>query len=345
LINIELHGQFWPQQARICPMSDAVTYTPASPRASDRAGAGAEAKGSAAPLKAFESALLNVKASTHAAPPPTNASAALAAAAAPNQVRGGERSSHGATARNGGKDAAAVKADEGGPRPAASSTTTAIASGVQGGVASENSAKTSQKSKGQPTTKSEGDKKSAKEPSKDRGSAAAPTMATREPSDQPDALAPTAALSEPGVKAALQSTLEGFANRRVPDAIKAQLAKDGTPVSAEIAGLLDNISLIAMDILDKGPLSDLDFANLDDLFWVSNWFDLFNQSTTTNDPLSHSVSSAMAMPIDILYTRALLVPLVDAERAAAPGLVNRRAVRANTEPTPGAESIRNRPAQ
>jgi hypothetical protein len=56
--------------------------------------------------------------------------------------------------------------------------------------------------------------------------------------------------------------------------------------------------------------------------------------------VNSAVSSALAMPIDIYYTRALLVPLIDAERAASPGIVNRRAVRANTEPTPGADSIR-----
>jgi hypothetical protein len=335
-------------------MSD-VSYTPTAQRVSDRAGASelADAKGNSAPLKAFESALLNVKAASPATP-----AAATAPPAATAQARSGERSARGNAARDGGKDSTAAKTDDGGPRPGASSTTTAIASSVQGGVASETSAKTAgQKSKPPGTaSKSAGDSGGAANARETGASSTAGGAVDGAPAgalaDDTDALAPTTALSHaladgtaPDVKAALQSTLEGFANGRVPDAIKASLGQDGTLVSAEIADLLDNITLIAKDILDKGPLSDLDFANLDDLFWVSNWFDLFNQPTTTNDPLSHSVSSAMAMPIDIFYTRALLVPLVDAERAAAPGLVNRRAVRANTEPTPGAESIRDRPAQ
>lgn len=337
-------------------MSDAVT--PASQRASERAHAQSDAKANAAPLKAFESALLNVKASTSASPQGGTA-ASLPPAAAPNQARGGERNSQGNGARDAARDNASAKADDGGPRPAASATTTAIASGVQGGVASEHTAKNAantaaQKAKGKSeTTKADGNGKSAgAAPLKDRGAATAPTAATGEPADATDALAPTAALSNaladgsaPDVKAALQRTLEGFATGRVPKAIKASLAKDGSPVSAEIADLLDNISLIAKDILDRGPLSDIDFANLDDLFWVSNWFDLFNQSNGEPTAIGNSVSSAMAMPIDIFYTRALLVPLVDAERVAAPGLVSRRAVRANTEPTPGAESVRNGPTQ
>jgi hypothetical protein len=337
-------------------MSDAISSSPASQRATDH-GNSSDAKGDTAPLKAFESALLTVKAGS--APPtlPT-AAPALPTVAGPNQGRNAQRSVPGSSAKEGGKSTA--KSDGSGPRPATSSTTTAIAGGVQGGVASETTAKTAAQTsmdQSNAATKSTDDSQptgTGRNGAPDALLASSPLSAlplTGEPATE--ALAPTVALSQaladgssPDVKAALQSTLEGFADRSVPDAIKASLSKGGAPASAEITVLLDNISVLAKDILDKGPLSDVDFANLDQLFWVSNWFALFNQSAAydPNNTISHSVSAAMAMPLDIFYTRALLIPLVDAERVASPGLASRRAVRANTEPTPGLDSPRIDPA-
>jgi hypothetical protein len=141
------------------------------------------------------------------------------------------------------------------------------------------------------------------------------------------------------VKAGLQTTLEAFADRRVPDAIKAALNRDLTPAgqqsAAEISGLLDNITVLAQDLLAQGPLSDIEFADsMDDLFWVSDWFELFNLNSDASPALSNSVNSALAVPMDIYYTRALLAPLVDVERVVSPGLASRRSVRANTEPVP-----------
>jgi hypothetical protein len=320
-------------------MSDvAAPAAPSSlrPSASDLA----DAKSNTAPLKAFESALLNVKASS----PPAAQPAVAAVASTPSSLATArsERNSPSAP----GKDASTAKADNAGPRPA-SATTTALTAGVQGNVAAEMSAKSAQK------TKSEAAPPQARTNDGMPGVRSANTGATglsakteTSPGDtdssQIDALGPTVALSsalskgtQPDVKAALQTTLQGFADRSVPYAIKASLSRTGTPASAEIADLLDNISVIAKDILDRGPLTDLDLSNLEQLFWVSDWFDLFNQTGPAMGSIGSSVSSALAMPIDIFYTRALLVPLVDAERNAAPGLVNRRAVRANTEPTPG----------
>jgi hypothetical protein len=331
-------------------MSDFVSSPPPSQRAAERSNA-SDAKSDTAPLKAFESALLNVKASAAATSPATPAVASAVTNPAVTTVRSPERSGQSAASRDGGKSV--THSDDGGPRPAASATTTAIAGGVQGSVASESSAKAAQKTKGQSSTADKS--KTEKAETGKKSSGASPDTGTSASSHQTDdALAPTIALSHalseggtPDVKVALQSTLQGFADGSVPDAIKASLSRSGTPASAEITDLLDNITVIAQDILDKGPLSDLDMANLDELFWVSNWFDLFNQSATydPNNTISNSVSSAMAMPMDLFYTRALLRPLVDTERAAAPGIVNRRAVRANTEATPGAESVRNRSSQ
>jgi hypothetical protein len=337
-------------------MSDFISPPAASQRAAERNNA-SDAKNDAAPLRAFETALLTVKASVTATPLAGPVANPVVAPPAASNARNAERSGPNTASRDGGKTVA--NADDGGPRPEASATTTALASGVKGGVASETSAKTTQKSKNQTSNGSENPGENSGNanlvPDARPGTAldlGSPVVGSPvEPVD--DALAPTVTLSHaladgstPDVKTALHGTLQGFANGSVPDAIKASLSRSGAPASAEITGLLDNIAVLAQDILDKGPLSDLDMANLEQLFWVSNWFDLFNQSTTydPNNTISHSVSSAMAIPNDIFYTRALLVPLVDAERAAAPGLVNRRAVRANTEATPGADSVRNAPA-
>jgi hypothetical protein len=330
-------------------MSDAIAYTPAAKRNSEAA----EAKADTAPLKAFESALLNVKAS---APVQADTPAATPAAVPTAQVRG-ERSSRPGTGKDlsPGKDNAPEKAartDDAGPRPASGSAATVIASGVQASTDTEAAAKSAAKA----AKKSSAPAKPSAPDERERSGAVVPADIAPPYGDQldtavADGMAPTAALSNAlsngsadAIKAALQTTLEGFANGSVPDAIKASLSKAGTAPSAEITGLLDNISMIAQDLLAKGPLGDLDFAtSIDELFWVSNWFDLFNQPSSY-DPMTsinYSVSSAMALPMDILYTRALLVPLIDVERVVTPGLASRRAVRANMAPVPGASDLNN----
>jgi hypothetical protein len=325
-------------------MSDAISYTPTARRNSEAA----EAKADSAPLKAFETALLDVKAH---APARANAHAATPPAAPAPQVHG-DRSGPSVSA----KDNAAAKTgknDEAGPRSTTGSTTTAIASGVQANSDSEATAKNTARS---------GKKASAKTEQVGTSAAAAAAAASGTAdiappsSDAPDTsvaegLAPTAALSSAlsngsaeEIKAALQTTLEGFADGTVPDAIKASLSKSGTAASPEIAVLLDSISVIAKDLLARGPLSELDFANsIDELFWVSNWFDLFNQSTAYDPtvPFSYSVNAAMALPMELFFNRAVMAPLTDAERVVSPGLASRRAVRANTDPVPGAGDLNN----
>jgi hypothetical protein len=320
-------------------MSDAISYTPTARRNSEAA----EAKADSAPLKAFETALLDVKAH---APARANAHAATPPAAPAPQVHG-DRSGHSVSAKDNAA-AKTAKTDEAGPRSTTGSTTTAIASGVQANSDSEATAKNTAKS---------GKKASAKTEQVGTSATASGTADIAPPSSDAagtsvaEGLAPTAALSSAlsngsaeEIKAALQTTLEGFADGTVPDAIKASLSKSGTAASPEIAGLLDSISVIAKDLLARGPLSELDFANsIDELFWVSNWFDLFNQSTAYDPtvPFSYSVNAAMALPMELFFNRAVMAPLTDAERVVSPGLASRRAVRANTDPVPGAGDLNN----
>jgi hypothetical protein len=331
-------------------MSDAISSTPKTQRAVEID----DAKGDIAPLKAFEATLVKVQAATPAAvkqvpsassppgpilPSPASGVSARADSAKSSSADGGQRS----------------------PRPAASSGATATAAAVQAGLESQASGNSSKSgvsnrlvakplSGSADAAKSEGVTPDAAAITSGPNDSGGGVDAGG--SDPVAALSSTAALSGAlnggsvaEVQAALQSTLEGFATGKVPDAIKVAIGQSadgaGGKVNAranEIAGLLDNITVLAQDILAKGPLSDLDIAsNFDQLFWVSSWFDLFN-GLTPYDPVSainNSVNAAMAMPMDILYTRALLV----VERVVSPGLASRRAVRANTETVPGAERL------
>jgi hypothetical protein len=105
------------------------------------------------------------------------------------------------------------------------------------------------------------------------------------------------------------------------------------------------VSKLAADVLAGTPLDGYDFANdYDQLFWVSNWFNLFSDTPppsmyqySMESSMEHSFNSALAVPMDILYTRAVLAPLVDVERLTNPGLVSRRNVR-SSEPLAEAEA-------
>jgi hypothetical protein len=322
-------------------MSDAI----GSPSKTQRAAEQADAKADTAPLKAFETALKSVQSKASAPVPSTVVQNAV-------QNTGLSR----AKADQGASPEVAASHNievESSPRPIARSTTTALASSVQANLDAEALGKSTTLKTGNSKPKSHDGSTANRRPNTASSTTAGPTAGQdkAEPDEQAgDPLAATATLStalvsglDSDIKLALQSTLEGFASGRVPDAIKASLGNDPATQqsTAEISGLLDSIATIAKDILANGPLSDLDFAsNFDQLFWVSNWFDLFSdQSNSAYDPMmaiNYSVNSAMAMPMDILYTRAVMVPLIDVERVVSPGIASRRSIRANTEPVPGA---------
>jgi hypothetical protein len=145
------------------------------------------------------------------------------------------------------------------------------------------------------------------------------------------------------IRQALAATLERFADGSVPTVIKNALAVTGGAArSAEIDALLDSISVIASNLLANGPFEKVDFSNsYDELFWVSNWLDLFGSSETFPPgvdvalSLEYSVNSAMVLPLDVLYTRAALVPLTDMERVISPGMADRQLVRKTAERPPG----------
>jgi hypothetical protein len=365
-------------------MSDTIGYAPSATQSSRSADV-TNSKGDAAPLKAFEAALLNVQVQAAASqssqaqsiqpqsgnPAPTQGAIATAA---PSASRSTDRGPSGA-ASGGSQSQAAVAEAAGGPQPAARSASTATAGSVRANAETDVAAKLRQGqldgAKSQAAKAAGGANRDASTQSPANGvgaggvgasevadSSGGVTSATTSGADDAaivDGLAPTTALSSAltsgtaaDVKAALQTTLQGFADGTVPEAIKAAINKNGSvsaqQSAAEIGGLLDNISSIAQDIIARGPISDADFANaFDQLFWVSNWFDLFNVGSgtgnTANDPIYNSVNSAMAVPMDIFFTRAVMVPLIDTERVVSPGLVNRRAVRANTEAVPGSETV------
>jgi hypothetical protein len=338
-------------------MSDAISSTPKTQRAVEIDGA----KGDIAPLRAFEATLVKVQTATPAA-----VQQVPSASSSPGRIVTPPASAVSARADS-AYSSSSPSADSGqrSPRPAASSGANATVAAVQAGLESQASGNSSKggASNGVVAKPLFASSDLAK-PEGVTPDAAAITSGPNYSGGRVDAgggdpvaaLSSTAALSgalnggsAADVQAALQSTLEGFASGKVPDAIKAAIGQSadgaGGTLNAhanEIAGLLDNITALAQDILAKGPLSDLDIAsNFDQLFWVSSWFDLFN-GLTPYDPVSainNSVNAAMAMPMDILYTRALLVPLVDVERVVSPGLASRRAVRANTETVPGAEQF------
>jgi hypothetical protein len=356
-------------------MSDAIGYAPTAPSSSRAAelAAGlatnvANAKGDAAPLKAFEAALLNVQAAN-----PAPAQAAAQTASAPTANRAVERGTAGASSASGQQSQTTIAEAAGGPQPTARSASTATAAGVRANAETDVAAKLRQGQLGGAKSKLASKDTSTKSATHGEAlptgsgrttstTSAGTAAGTTDGSDDTaivDGLAPTTALSSAltsgtaaDVKAALQTTLQGFADGTVPEAIKAAISKSGSVAAqqsaVEIGGLLDSISTIAQDIVAKGPISDADFASaFDQLFWVSNWFDLFNAGSgtgsTANDPIYNSVNSAMAVPMDIFFTRAVMVPLVDTERVVSPGLVNRRAVRANTEAVPGSDTV-DRPA-
>jgi hypothetical protein len=364
-------------------MSESIVFTSGStyaPAATTN-GTADNAKTDAAPLKAFETALLNVKASASASQSidaaqsssgPSVAAAATTKTASRSPARAGAGDSSAGTAAGAGSGRAAAEA-AGGPQPTARSGVTALAGSIKANSDLDAAAKSRQSKVDGGKSETSNAAGLIEQPASPRsldssraGSASSSGPATgaasgaRSGQNSQDAaiieaLAPTSALSSAlstgttaEVKAALETTLQGFADGTVPEAIKAALSKSGTVAAlqsaAEIGGLLDNITTIAQDLIANGPLSDADFAKaFDQLFWVSNWFDLFTPPSTAGyDPvvsIYNSVNSALAVPMDIFYTRAVMVPLVDVERVVSPGLVNRRAVRANTEAVPGSENV------